>query len=138
MTAKTHNLSDAVRDGSSLAGISAVLWLVLAGPVFWWQGAAGLEGLSYAALLCLLPGCLVFLLTATFALPDRPATQVMLPLVGTVLRLVAVVGGVLGTRALRPELGFGGFLLWVIVFYFATLAAETRILLKKPASPPAS
>lgn len=138
MKTPPHNLAGAARDSSSLAGITAALWLVLAGPVFWWRGTAGLEGISCAALLCLIPGCLVFVLAALFAAPERPATQVMLPLAGTVLRLLFVLVGVLLVRGLRPELGLGEFLVWVVVFYFATLAAETRILLKKRESPSAS
>jgi hypothetical protein len=132
--ANEHNLATAFRGSSSLAGIAAALWLLLAGPVFWWKGTTGLEGLSYAALLCLIPGCLVLVLSASFVPSERPATQMMIPLVGTALRLVLVLVGVLAICELRPELGFGGFLVWVIVFYFAILAAETRILLKKPTS----
>lgn len=135
MKAQPHNLADAVRDSSSLAGVTAVLWLVLAGPAFWWKGTAGLEAVSYAALLCLVPGCLVFVLSASIVAPGKPATQLMIPLLSTVLRLLFVLVGVLVIRELRPELGPWGFVAWVVVFYFATLAAETRILLKKPTSP---
>jgi len=135
---QSHNLAEAWRDSSTLAGLTALLWLILAGPVFWWQGTAGLEGLSMAALLCLLPGCLVFLLGAWFSGSEKSATQLAIPLGSTVLRLIVVLAGVLLIRELRPDLGFTGFLLWVVVFYFATLAVETRVLLKKPASTPAA
>ena len=138
MNAQSHNLASVVRNSSSLVGITAALWLVLAGPVFWWKGPLGLEGLSYAALLCLVPGCIVFLLSTSFVVREKPATELLLPLVATILRLLCVLMGVLLIRQYRPDLGFSGFLVWVIVFYFATLAAETWILLKKRESFPVS
>ena len=105
------------------AGVT-VLWLLLAGPAYWLAGTAGVEGLSIAALLCLLPGWLVFALGTLYGVANNQAATV---LSGTVLRLLFVLFGALAVRNLRPDLQFREFFVWLLVFYMATLLLETLL-----------
>lgn len=109
------------------ASVGAV-WLVLAGPVALWLGPVGLEGLSYAALLCLVPGWLVFWVTCRYRVPSIHAAVVLL---GTGFRLAFVLLGLLAVRSVRPQLGFQEFQLWLIVFYLAALAVETLLVARQ-------
>ena len=130
-SSRTEAVREAYRSAARLATVLAAMWLLFAGPAVWLAGSAALEGLSYAAVLCLLPGCLAFFIAAQFRSVESPNLHALVMLSGTVLRLLFVLGGVLAVRAIRAELGFTQFLVWVIVFYFASLAVETRFLLKQ-------
>lgn len=112
-----------------LTAATAGLWLVLTGPAYALAGTAGLEGLSYAAVLCLIPGWLVFYVSGRYGVADQ---QVAAVAGATLLRLAFVVGGIFAIGGARPGLGIREFLAWVVVFYLATLAYETAVLLKKP------
>lgn len=116
-----------VRCGWLVAACFA-LWLILAGPAYALGGAAGLEGLTYSALLCLIPGCLVFSLASLDVLAGM---QAQLVLVGSLVRMLFVLMGTLALRTMRPELGLREFLIWLVVFYSATLLLETLLVLKK-------
>lgn len=113
-----------------LSAIAGVVWLACAGPAYWLAGTLGLEGLSYAALLCLAPGWLVFWLASRYGAANSQSIVVLL---GTGLRLVFVLVGVLTIRSVRPELQFREFLVWVVVYYLSMLLAET-LLLTRPSS----
>ncbi len=110
-----------------LTGAVALLWLVLVVPAYALAGASGVEGLSYAALLCLGPGWLVFLVLSRYGGSDSALSGVLL---GMALRMIVVLFGVLIIRAVRVELGFREFLVWVVVFYSATLLVETLLLVR--------
>ncbi|MFB3105679.1 MAG: hypothetical protein ACE1ZA_12270, partial [Pseudomonadales bacterium] len=51
--------------------------------------------------------------------------QVLIVLFGSTVRLLFVLAGVLIVRSVRPQLGVREFLIWIIVFYLATLLIET-------------
>jgi hypothetical protein len=110
------------------------LWLVLA------AGAAGLLGPGHwlpsgaAAGLCLVPSAGTFVLSRLLERrsPEEAAVAVLL---GVVVRLgTALLGGLLLCRVV-PELAAAPlrFWSWVLVFYLATLAAETFLLLPRSA-----
>ena len=87
-----------------------------------------MEGLAYAALLCLAPGWLVFFLAGRYRLANSQASTVVLA--GNAVRMLFVLSGLLVVRSLRPHLGFYEFLIWLVVFYLATLLLETLLLVR--------
>ena len=119
----------ALRPSVWLSAAVVALWLVLAGPAWWLAGRSGIEGLSYSAVLCLVPGWLVFFLSSRYRVAD---TRVQVILIATTVRLLFVAAGTLVVLQVRPELRLREFLVWIIVFYLATLVAETALLLKSP------
>lgn len=100
---------------------------MLAGPAWAIAGNEILEGMLYAAVLCLVPGWFVIVVSNRIREPNG---QVLAALGGTAMRLVFVVVGAMVIGAFRPNLGFGKFLVWVAVFYFLTLWTETWQLLQ--------
>lgn len=122
-------LQTALVRGGVLTAVTAALWALLAGPAWLLGGIDGIEGLSYAAGLCLVPGWVVFLLIALYGTAGTQAAMVALG--GTALRLVFVLVGVLAIRAVRPHLGFWDFIVWLLVFYMATLFVETLLVVRQ-------
>lgn len=127
-----------VRPGSGFAKRASLLFLTVAGlwlasawPARLLAGQDGLVGLSVAAVLCFVPGLIVFAL-ASHVEPGTPKAATMI-LVGSGLRMAAVLAGVLVFRKLWPQFGFREFLLWILIFYLGTLLLETSLLLKRPA-----
>ena len=117
-----------LRQSAWLFATLAGLWLVLALPARWVGGIAGLEGLTWAIGLCLLPGLMV--LTVTGLLP-KLATAPQAILFSTTARMLLVLVGVLVIREARPELGFREFFSWLIVSYMAALAMESYFLVRQ-------
>lgn len=105
----------------------AAAWLVLAGPAWLVAGTLGLEGLSYAALLGLIPGWLVFWFASRYGTANIAAKAV---LGGMVLRMLVVLAGIALVSAVRPMLGIREFVMWVLVFYLVSLAVETVLVLR--------
>jgi hypothetical protein len=107
------------------------LWTALAAPAYLLAGLPGLEGLTYAALLCFVPGLAVIYMAADcHASAPR---EVWFVFGGTLLRMMVGLGGALAVRFLRPELNFWEFLVWLVIFYSVTLFFEIFLILK-PAS----
>jgi hypothetical protein len=107
------------------------LWALLAVPARHLAGNVGVEGLSYAALLCVVPGLLTIALVFGATGPATPtSTRAMLAMAGMLLRMFVVLGGVLVIHAYRPDLKAREFFVWLVVFYAATLAAETYLVLR--------
>lgn len=120
-------LPAALRHGVLLTACLGGLWCLLLAPAWWLGGWAGLEGLSIAALLCLIPGWLVFLFGSGYGLAGL---QVAVVVRGMALRMLFVLGGTLLILTTRRHLGVRDFVVWLLVFYLAALAVETGILLK--------
>ena len=117
--------------GGWFTAATLTLWILLLLPAYWVAGPAGLEGLSYSALLCLIPGWLAFWLAKN---SDQPGKQASLAiLASSVLRLLFVLFGTLVVQAVRSHLGLREFLVWLIVFYMATLLIETLLVLRTSA-----
>ena len=108
--------------------LTAAFWLVLTGPAWLLAGPLGLQGLSIAAVLCVVPGFVVLFISARGQTSANPASLVLL---STTMRLLVVLFGVLVVQKVRPDLQFWQFLVWIIVFYLATLLLETFVVLKQ-------
>ena len=113
--------------GGLLTASLAGLWLLLSAPAWWIAGWAGLEGLTIAAVLCLVPGWLVFLLASGYGFANFQAVAV---LGGMTLRMLFVLAGTLIVLSTRSHLRLKEFVIWLLVFYLAALAVETGIVLK--------
>ena len=122
----------ALRPALSLAVFVVLLGGLLAGPAWLAAGASGVTGLALAGVICLVPGWLVFLLPSGYGLPNL---QVGAVLAGMVLRMLFVLGGVVAVLTARPDLRFREFIVWLLIFYLATLAFETALLLRGRAQP---
>ena len=92
-----------------------------------YTGRAGLEGLSWAVVLCLVPGCLLVGLQRIVPSMSAAPHAVML---ATVVRMLFVTGGVVLLRAIRPELLTMEFAACLVISYLAALAAESYYLLR--------
>ena len=117
-----------LRQSAWLITTLAGLWLVLALPARWAGGMAGLEGLTWAIGLCLLPGLMVLMV---MGLIPRLATAPHTILLSTAVRMLLVLAGVLVIRETRPELGFREFFAWLILSYMAALAIESYFLVRQ-------
>ena len=105
------------------------LWLLLAGPAYLVAGVDGLEGLTYAGLLCLVPGWLVFVIAAKSSGAGQQMSMAILGGMG--LRMVFVLVGLVVIQSQRPELQFREFVVWLLVFYRATVALETKVVVSR-------
>lgn len=116
-----------------LTAVTAAVWLVLAGPAYLVGQTRALEGLSYSAILCLIPGWVAVWISALFS--GNHSQAAMSFLVGSTLRLMFVLAGTMAIRSLRPQLGLQNFVVWLLLFYLAMLLTETLMMLKqKPAA----
>lgn len=103
----------------------------LAGIAYGVSGLPGLEGLAYSLLLCLIPGLLTVFAGGLLKHRDLSAYLV---LIGGGFRMLFVLLGMFAVSALRPDLGFRQFTVWLIVCYLVALALETGIILAPTAS----
>ena len=86
------------------------LCLVLVVPAWFIAGGEGVIGLSAAAVLCVIPGLVVFWIAASFG---AAGTEVPLVILGsTALRMVFVLLGMMIVQTLDPHLGFREFVVW--------------------------
>ena len=108
-----------------LTAVTFAVWLLLVAPAWGLAGKNGIEGLSYAALLCLVPGWLVFLMSSRYGVAETQGAMIVLS--GTALRLVFVLCGTLFIQSVRKELQFREFIVWLLVFYMVTLLFETLL-----------
>jgi uncharacterized membrane protein YwaF len=121
---------DAVKTlGSRLFVLTAgmfILGLLLAAVAYGVAGLPGVEGLVYSLLLCLIPGLVTVIVSEYLKKSDLAAHVV---LVGGGLRMVFVLAGMFAVSALRPDLGFRQFTVWLIICYLVALALETAVIL---------
>ena len=120
-------MNAAIQRSLILTGFTVGFWLLLAAPAMWAAGSAGLEGLTIAAVICLVPGWLVFLFASGYGSPNSQAVAV---LGGMLLRMVFVLVGTVVVYSMRPDLRLREFYVWLLVFYLATLAVETALILR--------
>ena len=100
---------------------------MLIGPAYFVAATDGLIGVSIAAGLCLVPGLLVLGLSTMLGASGSPAGAI---LSGNVLRMLFVLVGSLVVRSFLPTLRIREFIVWLLVFYLATLLIETLFILR--------
>ena len=114
----------------------AIVWLLLVGPAYLISGFRGLEGLSFAALLCSLPVWPVFwfverLSAATIDGRPNPAAPSLAVLGGGGARMMVALVGCLVLTDVRPDFSFWDFTVWLLVFYLVALALESWLVLRR-------
>ncbi len=117
-----------------LVGGTLALWAALTYPALRLWGDAVLVPSATAALICLVPalGTLVWALRARRGSPEG---QVVVALGGTGVRLLVVVAVAVALNYFYgPPFDGEGFLIWVIVFYLATLSLEMGLLVRQLAA----
>lgn len=107
----------------------AAVWLLFVGPAAIWGGGRSVEGLTYAALVCLVPGAVVVTRCVDLG-SGRPLAGMV---VSMGLRLALVVVAAVGVCYLRPDLRGETFVVWLVPCYLVSLAVETRIVLGEQA-----
>jgi hypothetical protein len=112
--------------GVRLVLASAAWWGLWSGPAFWHGGREGVLTLTFAVVLCVVPGLMVLGAVSRFRGPDRRAWAILF---GTGLRLAFVLAGVLVATK------FGGWRLrdawfWIVLVYLFVLLVETLLILK--------
>jgi hypothetical protein len=115
--------------GLLVAG-SAFLWLLLALPAWLLAGPEGLVDTTVACCLCLVP------MTATslwcqWAMDGSPEQQLAAVMGGTGVRLLVVILGSIGLFLTVEALQRPAFLIWVVVFYLASLALEVTLVIRR-------
>jgi hypothetical protein len=103
------------------------LWAVLACPAGMLWGLPALLDSGVALVVCLVPA-VITLVWSQFVQHGSPEQRLLAVLGGIGLRMAFVLGAglllALGTDAFHHF----DFLLWLLIFYLATLGLETRVL----------
>jgi len=128
LTMSENSLNTAFRRMGLMLLAACGFWVLFAGPAYWLRGTLALEGLTYASLLCLIPGWVVVYVTARYPESGSQATAVLM---GTGLRMAFVLVGMVTLKDLRPEFGHYEFQLWLILYYMAFLFLETLMIVKQ-------
>jgi hypothetical protein len=109
---------------AGLAGTVVAAWLLAAPVAFVLNGLPGVAYSLVAAVLCGIPGVLTL---AVLLAASSPEARVLAVIGGSLVRLLAALGGGLLLGLAWPVLlgeGLHFFWGWVLVFYWFTLAAE--------------
>ncbi len=110
-----------------LAGALIGLFVFLCLPAYYSVGPLAVEGLTYATLLCLTPGIIVFLISGLFF---RDVAPIAVMAISTLTRLMIVGIGTLVLLNTRPDFGFPEFLIWLLICYFVSLLVETLLIIR--------
>lgn len=113
------------------------LWLAVAWPARLVWGDAAVLFTAVAAVVCLVPA-LATLAWGLSSIQGSPQQRLAAVLGGTGLRMMVVLGLAVALFLSVPELGQPAFLVWVIVFYLATLALEVLLLVRHLAAIPSA
>jgi hypothetical protein len=106
------------------------LWAVLYWPARAIWGEEVLLFSGTAALLCLIPGILTFVWCQTSA-AGPPEQRLLAVMGGTMVRMFVAAGVGIGLYFAVPALQEPAFLIWVLVFYLATLAIEVTLVVRE-------
>jgi len=120
-------MSNVSRNCGWLTLATLALWVLAVGPANMLAGVRGIQGMTIAAVLCLVPGWLVFWFVSRYGVSQTRAVAL---LAGTGLRLLFVLAGVLVMQTWQ-RWGMTDFLVWLGLFYFTTLAIETFLVVRR-------
>jgi hypothetical protein len=109
---------------------TALIWVLLAVPAWFLAGEVALVDTALACGLCLVPMA-VTMFWCHWSFGASPEQQLLAVLGGTSVRLVAVVAGGVGLHQALDALNRPAFLVWVVVFYLATLTLEIVLVARR-------
>jgi hypothetical protein len=115
--------------GLLLAG-SIVVWLLLAVPASLVSGTGALLDTAVACGLCLVPMSAT-MMWCHWVCGNSGEQQLAAVMGGTSLRLIIVVAGGIGLYYTVEALSRPAFLIWIVVFYLATLALEVVLVVRR-------
>jgi hypothetical protein len=107
-----------------LASVMAGTWLLALFPAVSLYGTEGLVALSISAIVCLVPGCVVFWLVATASPASAPIRAVAW---GSALRLLCALGGAYFMQqrlAMSPQ----NYAPWLGLCYMIALSVESWLV----------
>lgn len=110
----------------SLTAAMLAMGVLLAAIGYAVAGVRAVEGVAYSVLLCLIPGLMTVFLGEFLKSRNLSAYVV---LAGGGFRMFFVLLGMFAVSALRPDLGFREFTLWLLLSYLVSLAIETVVIL---------
>ena len=119
-----------LQQGLCLTVVLFAAVVLLALPAYGISGLDGMFGLMLAALVCLIPGWLVFAIHSRYGTAAPTAAL----LGGMLGRMFVTLIGAISIMETWPELGMLSFGLWLGVFYMLSLLIETKLLLTSPSS----
>jgi hypothetical protein len=109
---------------------SAAIWVVLAVPAWLLAGEVALLDSALAYGLCLVPMAAT-MLWCHWSFGGSPEQQLLAVLGATSVRLVVVVAVGVGLHQAFDALNRPAFLIWVVVFYLATLTLEIVLVARR-------
>ena len=129
MQNQATNSLNPLKQAFAVAGVALGLWLLLLYPAYSTGGIHSLQGLSIAAILCVVPGILVSLMASFSTRADQQAILIIIG--GSTVRMLFVLVGILMVNIILPRLGLWDFKVWVIAFYLVLLAVETYLVYRQ-------
>jgi len=124
----------AVRPLAILIGSTAAMSLLIALPGGLLLGESGVVFPAVAALLCVVPACVTFLL-ARLTREVAPEQEMFVILGGSGLRMFLVLIGAMALKAGAPYFEPFSFLISVLFFYMFTLLIEVMLLVRRQTEP---
>ena len=106
------------------------LWLLTCGPAFWIAGWRGVYGSAAAATVCGVPGLATLVLYHWSCQKRSDRWRIAAILGGTIVRMVVVMGAGAILHATMEGFDLLGFLIWLMLFYLASLTAEVLLLVR--------
>ena len=106
------------------------LWLLAFMPAFWVAGWRGVSGSAAAAAVCGVPGLVTLVLYHWSSQKRSDRWRIAGILSGTIVRLVVVMGAGAILHATVDGFDLRGFLIWLMLFYLASLTAEVFLLVR--------
>ncbi|QDU78747.1 hypothetical protein Pla110_04510 [Polystyrenella longa] len=102
---------------------TTALAVLLSVPAYYLAGTKGLEGLTFAAFLCLVPGWLVFLIYKRYGDSTKVAIHF---LIGSSIRMACALIGFLYMEMTNRYSSPSEFVVWLVLLFLFTLVIETR------------
>lgn len=109
-----------------VAAVSAGIWLIISPLAYQLSGAAGLAAAAVGGGICFMGAALALILAVPFPGPDAVMHRMALGMLARALVPLSL-GVALHFKA--PALAQAGMVFYLLVFYMATLAMETLLML---------
>ena len=110
------------------------MWLLTCMPAFWVAGWRGVCGSAAAAAVCGVPALVTLVLYHWSSQKRSDRWRIAGILGGTIVRMVVVMGAGATLHATVDGFDLRGFLIWLMLFYLASLTAEVLLLIRSEKS----